>query len=90
MLNNNTVEIPRVFCFADDNTSVGKLSLENIRKIEKTYENFEKCSGLVLNKSKSELLLFNTDDNLKNQISTNTSFKVVDKIKTLRTVINLN
>ena len=55
------IAIPNVYGYADDVTVVTKRNREGVQSIFNEYESFSKCSGLVLNADKTDVLCFNGD-----------------------------
>jgi hypothetical protein len=78
-----SIKISKIFAYADDIQSLGKLTLDNLKSIEHIFDEFAKLSGLTLNKMKTEVLIINPTQELRSMVANNFSFKLVDSIKTL-------
>ena len=84
---NSEIDLPRTSAFADDISTLGKLTEINIINLINIYKEFERVSGMILNESKSEILLFNASPNDVLMVKSLCNFQIVKKIKTLGFVI---
>ena len=56
-----TINIPKIYSFADDVNVIVKRQGNSVRTIFKEYERLSENSGLVLNASKTEIMCFNKE-----------------------------
>ena len=64
-----TIEIPKIYSFADDVTVLTKNCNLGIQAIFQEYESFSGASGLLLNAEKTEILCFNGQRNAIQQFN---------------------
>ena len=65
------IEIPKVYSFADDITTITRKDNRAIQAVFDEYELFSKSSGLMLNADKTEILCFNGHHAVRQQFDVN-------------------